>query len=397
MTLFQKFCKHFESSSRSSNPCSPRRLQNHGNTCYLNATIQVLAQCQLITDWVRRNPTRDMDFDNPSAETLFGWRILRLIEDLLGENKILSGLRNRIKSMLSFSKGKRGRRMNGYEYLERKNESSKNSSRYGSSSHERGADATKEAILCLQRENVSPIIKGTGQQDSLEFIRLVYSSINAAFKSQAPRRFFRRRRTPFSTLVTGEGKTRTRCLRCGNITDAVQSFTEISVPIRIDVHLLDCLQEAFKPVRLQGENAYDCSHCGEKTDARQDIHVTELPPVLTVHLQRGGIDGQRAFKVMSRVHIPMSMTLRSSNPDNPGQVPQKYKYTLRGIVSHVGHQVTSGHYVSYVRTKIGEWFKCDDMTITAITKAEFSKEVLFPVTRSLETPYVLLYEGKLTF
>lgn len=394
MSFFQKFRKNVETLSPNSYRFKPRRLQNHGNTCYLNATIQVLAQCQLITDWVRQNPTRDMAFENPSGQTLFGWRILRLLEDLIGEHKSPFGLRNRMKSIFSFPKKNRDREKKENGPSERKKECSEQSSRHGSSSHEGGTDATKEAILCLQREKVSPLINGTDQQDSHKFLRLMYICINAAYESQVPRGIFKRRRYPFLTLVKGQGIRRTRCLTCGNFTDSVEYFKDISIPISIDAHMLDCLQKVFEAVHLQGEDSYDCSHCGKKKPARQEIHITHLPPVLTFHLQRGAFDGQRAFKVMSRIHIPVTMTLRSSNPEEPRETPQKYKYTLFGVVSHVGHHVSSGHYVSYVRTKDGEWFKCDDMTITPVTNAEFKKDVLFPITRTAETPYLLFYDGE---
>lgn len=377
--------KSNESSSPTCNPNSPRRLQNLGNTCYFNATIQILAHCRLIINWVRRSPTKNMSFENENAEILFGWRILRLLEYLLGNAQSQTGIRSRVKRIFSNAKRKRGRG-------KKNKHASKGASELYSKSGPMGITATKEALRTLQEEDVSPLINGRGQQDSHEFLRLMYSCLNAADVAQPPPYIFSRRRIPFASLITGETTTRRTCSQCGTFSNTAEAWTDLSVPIIAGRPVTDCLDQIFETVQLQGENAYECSRCNEKVDATQEAYITQLPPVLTLQLQRFAIHGQQVMKVLDRVNIPQNFSW-STSATNKCNISKQYFYTISGIVSHVGQSINCGHYVSYVKNRSDEWFKCDDLNITAISEQKLINDVLSPTKESRETPYLLLYEA----
>lgn len=108
------FGKGNASSSPVRNATILHSLQNDGNTCYRNATIQVLAHCHRITYWIRRNSTRYMNFENTEGKIRFVCRMHRLLEDQLGDVQSMSGFRSRIKTVLTKSKNRRKKQKTTY-------------------------------------------------------------------------------------------------------------------------------------------------------------------------------------------------------------------------------------------------------------------------------------------
>lgn len=144
------------------NGARPRRLANPENMCYFNATIQALAHCGLVTNWVHQHPTENMLFETYNGETLLGWRILCFLEDLSGVSRTPPGVKDRSKDIL-YNRKKHRRRRKKYAF------SSENSSGKRSRYSGNGTFATEEASNSMREEYVSSLLRGTGQQDSHEF------------------------------------------------------------------------------------------------------------------------------------------------------------------------------------------------------------------------------------
>lgn len=355
----------------------PRRLQNLGSTCYFNATIQALAHSRQLTDWVNRNPTCHMFFETHNGKTLFGWSILRLLEDLSGSARDCPHERDGIKSFLCYRKNHRRRRKK-FSFF------STDSSSKRSKSSGNGSLATKEAVISMRDESVSSLLKGTSQHDSHDFLKLIYTCITAVDVSQIPQRMGKLKRTPFTSLITGETTTKRTCTKCGHVTSTVELWTDLSVPVRGNKTLLDGLTEQFAKMHLNGDNAYDCRACGERLNAIHEVNPTKLPPVLTLQLYRFGIREEKVIKLLDCIDIPSFFTVSTAT--------QEHSYTLFAVVCHVGFSKNCGHYVSYVKNKSSKWFKCNDMIIAPISEERIIDDVLDPSSEDEETPYLLLYE-----
>ncbi|XP_076367953.1 ubiquitin specific protease 14 isoform X2 [Tachypleus tridentatus] len=61
-----------------------------------------------------------------------------------------------------------------------------------------------------------------------------------------------------------------------------------------------------------------------------------------------------------------------SFPDDPGSNNSGY-YELQAVLTHRGRSSSSGHYVSWIKRKGDEWFKCDDDKVSVVTPEEILK------------------------
>ncbi|PWW74791.1 cysteine proteinase [Tuber magnatum] len=68
------------------------------------------------------------------------------------------------------------------------------------------------------------------------------------------------------------------------------------------------------------------------------------------------IGGSAQTKIMNSVKLEEKIVLKEDNKD--------VTYKLRGIISHQGTRVRSGHYIAFVKQPDGTWAKCDDTWIT---------------------------------
>eukprot|EP00972_Heterocapsa_arctica_P105765 15580843-Heterocapsa_arctica.AAC.1 len=71
------------------------------------------------------------------------------------------------------------------------------------------------------------------------------------------------------------------------------------------------------------------------------------------------------------------------------------KYSLFGVVSHLGTSPSAGHYVAAVRSRRdGMWYDCDDETVTPLSsKALYDGRAVTSVRAEAE-PYILFYHRK---
>jgi ubiquitin C-terminal hydrolase len=92
----------------------------------------------------------------------------------------------------------------------------------------------------------------------------------------------------------------------------------------------------------------------------QQVKVYQWPQVLVVCLKRYHYDNEtgKTTKLSHFVHVPERM-------DRDG-----HTFLLHGVVYHHGTTPTGGHYVSDVRNSAGEWFHYDDSTVTQLPSDE---------------------------
>lgn len=95
----------------------------------------------------------------------------------------------------------------------------------------------------------------------------------------------------------------------------------------------------------------------------------KLPPILMLHLRRFEYDWQvdANVKIMSKLEIEdelhmakfMSKDSKSSHGDDD-------HYLLFGILIHQGSAAGSGHYITYIRPEMKQWYKFNDETVTKV-------------------------------
>eukprot|EP00298_Acanthocystis_sp_HF-20_P018216 c21917_g1_i1.p1 GENE.c21917_g1_i1~~c21917_g1_i1.p1 ORF type:complete len:598 (-),score=248.27 c21917_g1_i1:73-1842(-) len=152
------------------------------------------------------------------------------------------------------------------------------------------------------------------------------------------------------------------------------------------VSLEQLINNFFKPIHLQGEDAYQCDACQKRTSAVRTSHLMSLPKCLILTLNRFRFDSLTLKKSKLMIEITISENLIIGN-DN---------YILDSIIVHSGSSSDGGHYYAYSRLPVhsleyGEerqWFCFDDRSVQSTTFESIQNSFhLLP----LASVYTLLY------
>ena len=113
----------------------------------------------------------------------------------------------------------------------------------------------------------------------------------------------------------------------------------------------------------------------------QKVKVYKWPQVLVVCLKRYhyDVETEKTTKLSHFVHVPQRM-------DRDGHI-----FLLHGVVYHYGTTPTGGHYVSDVRNSAGKWFHYDDSTVTPLPSDPYDKLFNDPDEHASDDRYILVY------
>ena len=113
---------------------------------------------------------------------------------------------------------------------------------------------------------------------------------------------------------------------------------------------------------LTGENKAFCQYCGTESDAKKNLRWTVGPKILVMQLMRykkskegsskSGALPTHAGKLEQ--YVAFQREIRIRNIENSMET-----WELRGVIEHDGKETSSGHYVAYVRRE-GEWTRRSD-------------------------------------
>lgn len=147
---------------------------------------------------------------------------------------------------------------------------------------------------------------------------------------------------------------------------------------RLDT-LDECLQAYLTPESLTGENAWYNEETKEKEDVYMETGFWNIPRVFAVNLSRFDPLGQ---KVQHPIDFPINDLDMSSYVS--GYNSKDYVYELYGIVNHLGN-MNNGHYTAFVKNSQNQWYHYDDEIIQKVSNEE-----------NLKTPhaYCLFYRKK---
>eukprot|EP00871_Galdieria_phlegrea_P003040 jgi/Galph1/3737/GphlegSOOS_G2412.1 len=254
-------------------------------------------------------------------------------------------------------------------------------------------------------------------------------------------------------LFSGVLESHVYCGSCEHYSATLEDYFDISLDLKSDgeqhgkdidansvQQLTDCLGYLVSPEQLDNGNSKYCSHCGQSTAFYKRVAIQRLPQVLCFHLKRfqHGLDGKDiSTKIESEIAFPVDdldmssytssrVYRQSSSGTKPEKVSleseqsvnksidnlkkenenasevlkndwqsssaddgndSKYVYDLYAIVNHIG-KIDHGHYITWIREN-NVWFKCDDETVTVENLLSTEK------TRMCSSPaYLLFYIAK---
>ncbi|XVF15286.1 hypothetical protein REPUB_Repub09cG0137900 [Reevesia pubescens] len=170
-----------------------------------------------------------------------------------------------------------------------------------------------------------------------------------------------------------------KCMKCLGKSERYERMMDLTVEIDGDIGSLEEALAQFTATEiLDGENKYHCIRCKSYVKARKKLTVLEAPNILTIVLKR--FQSGNFGKLNKSVQFPEVLDLA---PYMSGTSDKAAVYNLYAVVVHldVMNAAFSGHYVCYVKSFHGEWFRIDDSTVIPV---ELERVLL-------EGAYMLLY------
>ena len=210
--------------------------------------------------------------------------------------------------------------------------------------------SAKYLMECLE------VDQDEGQQDVHEFSYMFMSKIESAFSASPSQSFL-------SSLFTGKTETSIECIHVAYTSHTVtEEFTDLQLSVSDATNITDSLQKLVHE-QLMGENQFDAGEYG-KQDANRMVKFQVLPPVLQIYLKRFQYLHGNTKKLNTKFEFPDDLDL-SKYLITPGNA----KYRLFAILVHRGVS-QQGHYFSFIKTNLSEWFKFNDKSVDKVTSEQ---------------------------
>lgn len=172
-------------------------------------------------------------------------------------------------------------------------------------------------------------------------------------------------------VFQGETVNETRCLWCENVTSRSESFLEISVEVKPNSSIQQCLSDFSASELLGGEDKFQCDSCSGLHEAHKRLLIRTAPSVLALHLKRFKYVESvgRMQKLNHRVAFSRELKLPNLSADSTSSDDL---YCLFAVVVHIGSGPNHGHYVCFARTSgykasgggaSERWVMFDDETV----------------------------------
>ncbi|KAM3415447.1 Ubiquitin carboxyl-terminal hydrolase 4 [Cercospora zeina] len=188
-------------------------------------------------------------------------------------------------------------------------------------------------------------------------------------------RYVHRENSFLTSLFYGQHSSRLQCSHCNFTSTTYEAWAllQVEIPVTRDAQLQDCLRAHFRDELLDKENQWSCPKCKTPRRAAKKLTMTRAPPFLVVALKRfkSNTRGDQR-KLRTAVRFPLTglnmeefVLPQPSHQEaqeiarNYGQDALKvedsltppYMYDAYAVVRHLGDSTRSGHYTALVRDK----------------------------------------------
>ena len=334
------------------------RLQNLGNTCFINSIIQILSHmpifreyiltCQFV-DILKRNSKDD---DEDEYKIKFKDNIIYELTRLLS-----SGYKNPDCNITptTFKKTVSTKLSEDQMFV-------------GTEQHDSHELLTflLDKLMEETSEKIIPI--GGRKLKSIENSSLNTNLLKILAKLKQDNFIKKDGHSFLNSLFTSNEYVTIECDVCGHIVHKYQpyNFLELSIPIKNErdqsrFTLHDCLDNYVKPEKLDKDNMYKCQICCYKSTAKRLIQLHSTPKILIIHLKRfmKNIYGVTSRKIKNLVDFP----IKNFNMQPYLFEKKSCKYNLIAVNKHIELSDTFniGHYVSFCKNEYdNNWYKYND-------------------------------------
>lgn len=199
------------------------------------------------------------------------------------------------------------------------------------------------------------------QQDVQEFSCLLLDSFEKKCDISKKRNFIRE-------LFRGEIENYIQCCDVNYRSSRNEHFYDIQLPIKDRNNIFESFDAYTEEEDLKGDNKYDAGQEYGKQDAVKGLKFRSLPPILLLHLRRFEYDFHldRNVKITTKHDLSESINLSKYVKDSK-ENNSEWDFELFGILTHQGSSAGSGHYITFIRPEMGNWYKFNDEYVSNVS------------------------------
>ncbi|XP_063312317.1 ubiquitin carboxyl-terminal hydrolase 36 [Pelobates fuscus] len=222
-------------------------------------------------------------------------------------------------------------------------------------------NAIKPVSFIRELKKIARHFRFGSQEDAHEFLRYTIDAMQKACLNGYARLD---RQSQATTLVHqifgGYLRSRVKCSVCKSVSDTYDPYLDIALEIRHAVNIVRALELFVKSDVLSGENAYMCAKCKKKVPASKRFSVHRASNVLTLSLKR--FANFSGGKISKDVGYPEFLNIRPYMSQSNGE---PVMYALYAVLVHSGYSCHAGHYYCYVKASNGQWYQMNDSLVHA--------------------------------
>ncbi|KAL4711995.1 hypothetical protein ACJJTC_003662 [Scirpophaga incertulas] len=282
-------------------------MQNVGNTCYLNSTLQALYHVPALANWLVSEATHSEKCNQQEACVICGMRATLMATQKSGGNPI--------KPWQVYSKLR---------------------------------------LIC---RHLTP----GRQEDAHEFLRYLVEAMEKCYLSRFVNSDkldqYSKETTPLNQILGGYLRSTVRCLACHHLSTTYQHFQDLLLDIRKHSTLDEALDSFFSRERLE-DLGYKCEACNKKVSATKQFFIERAPMVLCIAIKRFSLTGGKLSKhVQFRKKISLNKYMFNKNNS------QQLSYKLVSLVTHLGPSQNCGHYTAIGQAPNNNYYQFDDSCV----------------------------------
>lgn len=321
---------------------APKGISNLGNTCYLNACIQIFSELKPLSSIIKTETVKNQT----KIETLLwkNWRDILGIMETGHNNELLcpNGFINAIE-MISKSK-----KQTFFEDCNNQEDISEFILFFIESLHE-----------CLSRE-ITVSICGHSENETDNFAIEAFKKVKQSMEKQYSEIMDLFYGISISSIRNSEGETHSR---------QFETYMLLDLPLpsilKQPTTLYDCIENYIRPEILEGDNKWYNEKTKNYEVVEKALTFWSFPKILIICLKRNSFDGN---KNCNFIDYPLELDLR---PFVVGYNSSDFLYDLVGICAHSGN-VHNGHYTAFVK-KNTNWYFCNDELIQLVENEKYLK------------------------
>ena len=329
-------------------------LNNIGATCYMNATLQCLANVKNLTTYLLNNSTKIST--NPYKYKLTNAYTEVLNNIWKSSNKSYSP--NNFKKIIS--------EMNPlFDGIQ--------------------ANDSKDLILFLL-ETLHKELNTVKVSTNLNPYYINQYDYQSSFNDFID--FFTNNyRSIISDIFYGMFNSMMTCFNCNSTVNNIQCFNILIFPLnevrlfknrnQKYVNIIECFEYYQKNDIMSGDNQIYCNKCSSMSTS---VNMTKLiisPNVLVINLNRGkGLQFNIKIDFDEYINIYDFIYFKTTN----------YRYKLIGVVTHFGPSSDSGHFIAFCKSFVDlKWYKYND---AMVNQSSFNE------AKNTGVPYILFYSAE---